>query len=472
MIGQDVFDQDIIPADTDYRIYQDELNDVSGLDFAFIKNGFTYHTPHDDMDHLEQGQIQHMGDNVLAVTSAILQLDLLQQQRAGHTEGNVFFDVCGLFMVVLSKNTMILLWNSLLCVVLSFCVYHRGGSILKGLIQIICVHGSAILTAGMLTLLISEVLKAGLFWYSSSPFALILYSLLPILVAFNVHSLLDNVLYRSFTPTQRLRCHLYNNLLFTTIIGVLMAYLRLGSSFLPLCYIISTFITLGVIESCNRQAYTTLGLWFLLCLNCMIPFAVIGYVTRPLNDIMGPLYGKMADVPSLFVEMSQAIIAYLHFIPFLVSFSPFLSLLSVEGKTHVPSFISRLFTLITLLLVLYAAQIPFWELIPGQQEKVLSIIFSSKAPRKVIYMQCVKNNHTEAYVSATDSFQMNDLIPLLGRTESVYPLHSDHWKAILPVSTILAGIGANTSFASRNMISVQTETMPCTNCYSNITHQK
>lgn len=90
------------------------------------KNGFTYHTPHDDMDHLEQGQIQHMGDNVLAVTSAILQLDLLQQQRAGHTEGNVFFDVCGLFMVVLSKNTMILLWNSLLCVVLSFCVYHRG----------------------------------------------------------------------------------------------------------------------------------------------------------------------------------------------------------------------------------------------------------------------------------------------------------------------------------------------------------
>ena len=44
MIGQDIFDRNLVPADTDYRIYRDYLN-VSGLDFAFIRNGFTYHTP-------------------------------------------------------------------------------------------------------------------------------------------------------------------------------------------------------------------------------------------------------------------------------------------------------------------------------------------------------------------------------------------------------------------------------------------
>jgi endoplasmic reticulum metallopeptidase, putative len=48
VIGQDIFDRNLVPADTDYRIYRDYLN-VSGLDFAFIRSGFTYHTPDDDI---------------------------------------------------------------------------------------------------------------------------------------------------------------------------------------------------------------------------------------------------------------------------------------------------------------------------------------------------------------------------------------------------------------------------------------
>ena len=472
MIGQDVFDRDLIPADTDYRIYRDKLNDVSGLDFAFIKNGFTYHTPYDDMDHLEPGQIQHMGDNILAVTSGILQTDLLQQQMAGHREGDVFFDVFGLFMVILSKDTMVLLWNSILCIVLSFYMYNQGGSLIRGLIRGICIHGSALITAGILALLVSEVFKAGLFWYSSSPFALLLYSLLPIIVAFHVSALLDNTLYKSCTPVQRLRCHLYNDLLFTTFLGVIMAYLRLGISFLPLCYVVSSFLTLLLAESWKRMIDTTMGVCLLMCLNCVIPFAVIGYITSPLDDIIGPLCGKMADIPSLYVELGQAVVAYLHFIPYLISFTPFLSLLSVEGKTRITSWIPRLSILVTLLLLLYAAQIPLWGLIPGQQERVLSIIFSSKAPSKVIYMQCVKDNQTEVYISSTDSFQMGDLKPLLGRAESIHTLQPNHWKALLPVSTILAGMGGDSSFPSRNLTSIQATATPCNNCYSDLTYQK
>ena len=68
VVGQEIFQSGIIPSDTDFRIFRDYGKiPGGGLDFAFIKNGYVYHTIHDTYDIIPDGSIQQAGDNLLHI---------------------------------------------------------------------------------------------------------------------------------------------------------------------------------------------------------------------------------------------------------------------------------------------------------------------------------------------------------------------------------------------------------------------
>lgn len=164
MIGQDIFDRNLVPADTDYRIYRDYLN-VSGLDFAFIRSGFTYHTPDDDIQHVESGQIQHMGDNILAVTESILQKDL---SDVADRQGGVYFDFFGLRMVVVSKSTLFIAWNTVLAGAITLVIYKNLG-VIRELLRLLTLLLLCLFSAAFLPLLVTTT-RSALFW---TPFSLL-----------------------------------------------------------------------------------------------------------------------------------------------------------------------------------------------------------------------------------------------------------------------------------------------------------
>jgi len=83
----------LLPNDTDLSVF--EPLRLPGVNFALIGGAARYHTPRDDLAHLDPGSLQHHGDNGLAMVRALAGADLDDPPR-----GNaVFFDVLGLLVV-------------------------------------------------------------------------------------------------------------------------------------------------------------------------------------------------------------------------------------------------------------------------------------------------------------------------------------------------------------------------------------
>lgn len=98
-LAQEIFESGIVPGDTDFRIFRD-FGKISGLDFAWSKNGYVYHTSFDNVDQIPLGALQRTGDNILALTQGLIFGDHLSDTDAQETRGSlVFFDFLGAFVI-------------------------------------------------------------------------------------------------------------------------------------------------------------------------------------------------------------------------------------------------------------------------------------------------------------------------------------------------------------------------------------
>ena len=98
VIGQEIFQSGVIPGDTDFRIFRD-YGKIPGLDIAYIKNGYIYHTKYDTEDRIPSGSIQRAGDNVLAVVKHLANSEILAHTQESDKGSIVFFDLLGLCLI-------------------------------------------------------------------------------------------------------------------------------------------------------------------------------------------------------------------------------------------------------------------------------------------------------------------------------------------------------------------------------------
>lgn len=107
VVGEELFDANLIPSDTDFRIFRDYGN-IPGIDLAYNRNGYVYHTKYDRFESIALGTYQHTGDNLLALCKALGNANELANTK-DHAEGKqVFYDVVGWFMLNYTGTTALI----------------------------------------------------------------------------------------------------------------------------------------------------------------------------------------------------------------------------------------------------------------------------------------------------------------------------------------------------------------------------
>ncbi|MGH8168471.1 MAG: M20/M25/M40 family metallo-hydrolase, partial [Woeseiaceae bacterium] len=82
-----------MPNDTDFTVFRRE--GLAGVNLGFIGDPARYHTPRDDLDHLDPGSLQHHGENALDMVRALAMADAEPLAE----QDSVFLDMFGMTLV-------------------------------------------------------------------------------------------------------------------------------------------------------------------------------------------------------------------------------------------------------------------------------------------------------------------------------------------------------------------------------------
>lgn len=166
-----------LPNDTDLTVFK--RAGMQGLGFAFIDGLAHYHTPLDDLQHLDLRSLQHHGDNALALTRRFADADLTLAAR-GNT---VYTDVFSLLLLrwpaaaTLPWALVVLLSLAALSAVGVRSGRLRGRDLVMGAVAAMLVPVATAAWAWLVTLLISGLLgEPDPWWAEPLPFRMLLWS--------------------------------------------------------------------------------------------------------------------------------------------------------------------------------------------------------------------------------------------------------------------------------------------------------
>ena len=110
---------------------------LSGYEFGFIFDGYTYHTTDDDLSNIKEGVFQDLGDNLGVLIRNILSTNIEETVDLFDDDRLIFFDIYGRYLVVYKISTSIIIQKILivLTIVVGISVivldeiYHRRRSL-------------------------------------------------------------------------------------------------------------------------------------------------------------------------------------------------------------------------------------------------------------------------------------------------------------------------------------------------------
>ncbi|KAJ9463332.1 putative endoplasmic reticulum metallopeptidase 1-A [Diplonema papillatum] len=180
-IAQLIFESGVIPAQTDFQTYRDYhpiLDKLPGMDLAVVAGGYVYHTPQDDIAHVDPAHVQRLGENVFALVNGLSRSPHLAEPGDLKTERDTTFDVLGLVVFHYSSMTGHLLNVGSLAAAYYIISTSIGmQSAFGGLTRLVLPAFGTAIALPVCVALALTLLHTHASWYSNTWVAFVLYAL-------------------------------------------------------------------------------------------------------------------------------------------------------------------------------------------------------------------------------------------------------------------------------------------------------
>ncbi len=300
VLGQDIFQSGLIPSGTDFAVYAYD-GGMRGLDIAFYRGGWAYHTPLDRVAAVTPGSVQHMGANTLALIRGLAAGPL-----PGDIDGpsSVYYDILGLGMVTYSQT--VASWLAAAAIVLLIVGIRalfrgrlvRGQTLRVALLVTLLGVISALVLVLAGAALTAYVVRRPHGWFSHpwrGVWAFASLSLLPVLLV--QWRFAQRSAARDETPEARALAMWVAAFIVAAAILLALTMAGIGSAYLLLWWVLGGAASLAVLAfSGGRQ-------WLLAVILGLLPGSLLTVQTGYLAvELFAPIAGRFpSDVPFDFV---------------------------------------------------------------------------------------------------------------------------------------------------------------------------
>ncbi|XP_017785351.1 PREDICTED: endoplasmic reticulum metallopeptidase 1-like [Nicrophorus vespilloides] len=295
--GEEIFESNLIPSDTDFRIFRDFGNTI-GYDMAYTRNGYRYHSENDGFENIDVGTFQHTGDNVLALVRALSKVSVISKQDPNRKP--IFYDMFGLFLVYYEENVevavnIVAILLSLASAILGFYRAQLKFSAKSGKCLIINLLGTIVgwLLALAFVLGIGAILDAvnkTMSWYRFPFFVAGLY-VIPVFLALSLTTmlLLKYNSYENLNGDVLIIIHI--NRLIWTVILLAGTALSIRSSYILIFPIYFTSIALVIINVFKLEVQRKT--WQIVyVISTVIPTMFSMYIALEVYGLFVPICGR------------------------------------------------------------------------------------------------------------------------------------------------------------------------------------
>lgn len=297
VIGEEIFQSGLIPSDTDFRIFRD-FGKLIGLDMAFCRHGYRYHTKYDDFKNIPVGSFQHVGDNALKLVKVLANApELNNQLQTGQKV--VYYDVLGWFMISYLDSTSTVLNSGLVFLSFFAAVWSMFDFklSLKSLPYLSLVYGSIlggwVLSFAFAVFLayVLDLLNHTMSWYGTPVLAIGLFSIPTIAISGHIMSLVNH---EKLSLNVRLQIQAHSVRLIWTVILLIGTILNIRSVY-PLTLSVA-FNTLPFLVIHSLRWHRSVRKWQIVYLVCLfIPTVLLTYESLTGLEFFVPLTGRIGS---------------------------------------------------------------------------------------------------------------------------------------------------------------------------------
>ncbi|TPX33126.1 hypothetical protein SmJEL517_g03957 [Synchytrium microbalum] len=309
VLANDVFKTGIIGSDTDFKQFV-AYGGLPGIDQAYIRNSYVYHTMLDVEEAIERGSLQQLGENTLKLVEAITtSVDDLADWKQSYDI--IFYDLLGYVEIVYDSSTglrlMIIIVSLSLLQIVRDVNRERNSSgdnavVARYLVAYLSclVSFVASLVGPALTGLYMQTNSVPMRWFTREWYAIILFFPSGILGLLLVQAGTRRI-YQYLSPglayEKMERATLTGLLAFMSTLFVLFTCLGLGSAFVSMIYTATLWLGL-VVENVFREPKGLVppGIYHII-----LPLPVMATTTfvAGLLDMLIPLMGRIgASAPT------------------------------------------------------------------------------------------------------------------------------------------------------------------------------